>query len=279
MFTEFFNKIYGAAASIPFDALIWFIWGGYISVFSAVLILTLCSAKFKAYPKRPFFHLTNAFAATTFAAFLSECGVAQSLTATTLFWTAGYVLYGALCALTGRSKKRRSKAIKSVATSGTSPPAADSAAQISAATSPSAVANRASRAATGYEEEYEIPARGRKAKRIKAKTTSLKPVPAKNLYEVPPPPNKVEAQFFEPKSEPPRQIAPAAKNSVRLEHAIAVTDKLLLKNLSKADRSELEKLKNTLAVLKIKGTLNPAESEILNDNFNALLKLMAKYNM
>ena len=60
---------------------------------------------------------------------------------------------------------------------------------------------------------------------------------------------------------------------------MGVTDKLLSKNLSKSDRQELEKLKNTLAVLQIKGTLTPTEAEILNDNFNALLKLMAKYNV
>ena len=76
-----------------------------------------------------------------------------------------------------------------------------------------------------------------------------------------------------------RTDTPAAKSSVRLEHAISVTDKLLTKNLGKGDRQELEKLKNTLAVLQMKGTLSPTESDILNDNFNALLKLMAKYNV
>ena len=80
------------------------------------------------------------------------------------------------------------------------------------------------------------------------------------------------------KAEPQAHV-PVAKNTVRLEHAVAVTDNLLTKNLAKSDRQELEKLKNTLAVLKIKGTLNPAEADILNDNFNALLKLMAKYNV
>lgn len=70
-----------------------------------------------------------------------------------------------------------------------------------------------------------------------------------------------------------------AHNNVRLEHAIAVTDKLLGKNLGKTDRQELEKLKNTLEVLKIKGAMTPAEGEILNENFNTLLKLMAKYNV
>lgn len=81
------------------------------------------------------------------------------------------------------------------------------------------------------------------------------------------------------REQPAAAQAPAAKNNVRLEHAVAVTDKLLMKNLSKTDRQDLEKLKNTLAVLQIKGTLTPTEAEILNENFNALLKLMAKYNV
>lgn len=76
----------------------------------------------------------------------------------------------------------------------------------------------------------------------------------------------------------PVNTPPAAKNSVKLEHAVSVTDSLLAKNLAKSDRQELEKLKNTLAILQIKGSLTPAETDILNDNFNALLKLMAKYN-
>lgn len=76
-----------------------------------------------------------------------------------------------------------------------------------------------------------------------------------------------------------RTEVPAAKSTVRLEHAISVTDRLLQKNLGKGDRQELEKLKNTLAVLQMKGALTPSESDILNDNFNALLKLMAKYNV
>ena len=66
---------------------------------------------------------------------------------------------------------------------------------------------------------------------------------------------------------------------MKLDHAATVTDKLLQKNLAKSDRQELEKMKNTLAVLQIKGSLTPVESDILNDNFNALLKLMAKYNV
>ena len=77
----------------------------------------------------------------------------------------------------------------------------------------------------------------------------------------------------------PRTDIPAAKSSVRLEHAISVTDRLLEKNLGKSDRQELEKLKSTLSVLQMKGELSTVESEILNDNFNALLKLMAKYNI
>jgi hypothetical protein len=82
---------------------------------------------------------------------------------------------------------------------------------------------------------------------------------------------------------PPRENIypdiPAAKNSVRLEHSLSIADKLLLKNLGKGDRQELEKMKSTLTVLQIKGSLTPQEGEILNDIFNALLKLMAKYNL
>lgn len=82
-------------------------------------------------------------------------------------------------------------------------------------------------------------------------------------------------------AKPPRPATGAsiARNNVRLEHAIAVTNRLLEKNLGKTDRQELEKLKNTLEVMKVKGTLSPAEGEILNENFNTLLKLMAKYNV
>lgn len=72
---------------------------------------------------------------------------------------------------------------------------------------------------------------------------------------------------------------PAAQNSVRLEHALSIADKLLLKNLGRGDRQELEKMKTTLTVLQIKGSLTPQEGEVLNENFNALLKLMAKYNL
>lgn len=82
-----------------------------------------------------------------------------------------------------------------------------------------------------------------------------------------------------PPKVPIKADVPAAKNNVRLEHAVSVTDRLLQKNLGKSDRQELEKLKNTLAVLQMKGTLSPAESDILNENFNALLKLMAKYDV
>lgn len=77
---------------------------------------------------------------------------------------------------------------------------------------------------------------------------------------------------------PTKSQAPVAKNNIKLDHAATVTENLLSKNLSKSDRQELEKLKATLAVLQIKGSLTPAESDILNENFNALLKLMAKYN-
>ena len=92
-------------------------------------------------------------------------------------------------------------------------------------------------------------------------------------------PSVVTMMPSRPVAPPVRTDVSPAKSSVRLEHAISVTDRLLEKNLGKSDRQELERLKSTLAVLQMKGTLSPAESDILNDNFNALLKLMAKYNI
>ena len=101
-------------------------------------------------------------------------------------------------------------------------------------------------------------------KRAKSRAETRQIPPVQPIYVQPSPPIKNQA--------------PAAKNNVKLDHAVTVTQNLLSKSLSKSDRQELEKLKATLDVLQIKGTLTPTESDILNENFNALLKLMAKYN-
>ena len=82
-----------------------------------------------------------------------------------------------------------------------------------------------------------------------------------------------------PSPRPTHNDVPAAKTAVRLEHAATVTDKLLEKNLAKSDRQDVERMRNNIGVMQIKGALSPAEADILNDNFNALLKLMAKYNV
>lgn len=82
---------------------------------------------------------------------------------------------------------------------------------------------------------------------------------------------------------PPEQtftpLVPAAKSNVRLEHAASIVEKLLLKNLGRGDRMELEKLRQTLFTLQRKGSLTPTDGEVLNESFNSLLKLMAKYNL
>ena len=207
---NFFKDFYGWFDSLPFDTLIYFIWGSYLAIFLIALVATLASKKFKAASKKPFLCLTNASAAITLAAFMLQCSLAQSITATVSFWVVGYILYGALCAFNRSYANRKAKVTQAAVT------------------------------------ETPIPVQAMRALRNDMPT---------------------QAQV------------PAAKNGVRLEHAVAVTDKLLTKNLAKTDRQELEKLKNTLAVLKIKGSLNPTEADILNDNFNALLKLMAKYNV
>ncbi|MDE7163650.1 MAG: hypothetical protein K2O44_06235 [Clostridia bacterium] len=77
----------------------------------------------------------------------------------------------------------------------------------------------------------------------------------------------------------PANDAPPAQSGVRLEHALSIADKLLMKNLGRGDRQELEKIKIALTVLKVKGVLSPQEGESLNEMFNALLKLMAKYDL
>lgn len=78
---------------------------------------------------------------------------------------------------------------------------------------------------------------------------------------------------------PSAPVQQPAASGVRLEHALSITDKLLLKNLGRGDRQELEKIKTALTVLKVKGVLSSNEGEALNDMFNALLKLMAKYDL
>ncbi|MDE6001700.1 MAG: hypothetical protein K2N33_00260 [Clostridia bacterium] len=203
MFTEFINNVYSSVASVPFDTLIWIIWGSFAALSLATLILCLCIPRLRGYSKRPYLCLVNAYAAITLAAYLTENGLPQSVLAAVLFWCVGYLAYGVLCFI-AREKVRKVSPVSQVA-------------------------------------------------------LSAMPVtqPVKTI----------------------RTDIPAAKSSVRLEHAISVTDALLKKNLGKGDRQELEKLKNNLAVLQMKGTLSPTESDILNENFNALLKLMAKYNV
>lgn len=80
----------------------------------------------------------------------------------------------------------------------------------------------------------------------------------------------------------PAAVAPqpaAVPSGVRLDHALSIADKLLMKNLGRGDRQELEKIKTSLTVLKVKGILSAQEGEALNEMFNALLKFMAKYDL
>ena len=83
-----------------------------------------------------------------------------------------------------------------------------------------------------------------------------------------------------PQSQPERRrvTAPAAEGTVKLDHAISMADRLLLKPLSRADRQELERIKTPLTVMQIKGSVSPQEGEALNSCFSALLKLTAKYS-
>ena len=203
MFSQLIDKMFSTISSVPFDTLVYIILGSFAGIFLLVLIMSLALPKMRSASKRPFLCLVNAYSAVTLAAFLTDNGLPEAVLATALFWCAGYVLYGLLCAVTRPVIVRQSTV-----------------SQVALTALP-----------------VQVP-----------RKTANAPVPE-------------------------------VKNSVRLEHAMSVIDKLLLKNIGKGDRQELEKLKNTLTVLQMKGTLSPTESDILNDNFNALLKLMAKYNV
>lgn len=95
---------------------------------------------------------------------------------------------------------------------------------------------------------------------------------------------RARAESFPVSDLPPRleglkcSVSPA-KTNVRTEHALSVTEKLLEKDLGRGDRQETERIKSALDFMKMKGDLTPADNERLNDNFNALLKLMAKYGL
>ena len=210
MCATFLDEIYLFLTRLPFYVLVWSVWGSYLAVFVLAVVCCVASKRFRTLSKRPFLALTNAYTGVNLAMFLMQKELSEAIITAVLFWVAGYILYGVLCAFTSRPKLPEGRV---------------SVARAAVAETPMPVV----------------------------------PSGIKNAIAA--------------------QNVPAAKTGVRLEHAVAVTDKLLSKNLSKTDRQELEKLKNTLAVLQIKGNLTPTEAEILNENFNALLKLMAKYNV
>lgn len=203
MFSQYINQVFSTISQVPFDTLMIIILGSFAGIFLLVFVASLALPKLRAASKRPYLCFTNAYTAVVLAAFITEVELPQAILASALFWCAGYLTYGLLCAITRPQAFQRSTVSQVAATS--------------------------------------LPQR---------------------------PPQKT--------SNPP---VPPTKNNVRLEHAISVTDSLLKKNLGKGDRQELEKLKNTLAVFQMKGNLSPTESDFLNENFNSLLKLMAKYNM
>lgn len=225
MFESLAQSIADAAAKISFDSLVWFAWGSFAAIFILALTLCLCLPSVRSSSKRPYLCLVYAYTATTFALFLTAFSIEQAAFIACIFWIAGYVSYGILCAMSGK-KKREARTLP---------------AQVAACAAPA----------------------------IQAQTVPLQTVQLQPVQQPAP----------APKAPKIASGANPARNNVRLDHAIAVTNRLLQKNLGKTDRQELEKLKNTLEVMKVKGALTPAEGEILNENFNTLLKLMAKYNI
>ena len=201
----FFNRVYRALASVQFELLITValcVYGGLAAVYA---LACLFSQKLRSVDKRPIFHFVNAFSVLFFALMLTGAQTAQALFFSAVFWLAGYLYYGAVCALARPVRAAR---------------------QAVAANVVSSLARPSSRPAV--------------------------------------------------RSALPR---PAPADNVRLDHALSIADKLLLKNLARADRQELEKIKTSLTVIQVKGSPSPQESEIINSQFNALIKLMAKYDL
>lgn len=198
--SAFFEYLYSSLAAVPFGLLITIALGSAGGLMVLFVLFCALSQRLRAADKRPVFHFVNAFTAVFLALMLIQEEANRALFAAALFWLAGYLYYGALCALTRRSAAGATRSVN-----------------------------------------------------------ALSVVPVKS-------PAREE-----------RISAPAADSGVRLDHALAIADKLLLKQLARADRQELEKIKTTLTVIQIKGNPTPQESEIINDHFNTLLKLMAKY--
>lgn len=202
--TDFITRIFTGISRINFSALLLCDLCAFGGIFAVALILCICSRKFRRTDKRPFLHLTNAFTAETLALFATRYTMPQSVTAAALFWCAGYLMYGLLCAITPRGGV--------------------------------------------------------------IKQCVGRPLPVFLPQEEVKPPV------------PPEREIPQANSVVRLDHAIAVADKLLLKPLGRGDRQETEKIKTALTIIKIKGESGPQDGAALNEMFNALLKLMAKYD-
>lgn len=198
--SAFFEYLYSSLAAVPFGLLITIALGSAGGLMVLFALSCALSQRLRVADKRPVFHFVNAFTAVFLALMLIQEEANLALFAAALFWLAGYLYYGALCALTRR---------------------------------PAAGATRS--------------------------VNALSVVPVKSS------------------AREERISVPAADSGVRLDHALAIADKLLLKQLARADRQELEKIKTTLTVIQIKGNPTPQESEIINDHFNTLLKLMAKY--
>lgn len=74
-----------------------------------------------------------------------------------------------------------------------------------------------------------------------------------------------------------RDVSPAL-GDVRLSHAISITERLLEKPLGRGDRQEIERIAVNLRVMQSKEGVTTSEGQMLNQNLNSLLKLMAKYD-
>lgn len=103
MFSDIFNKLFTFISTLPFDKMVYIIWGSFAAIFVLSFFACLLSSAIKKASKRPYLCLLNAYSALTIIVFLTKQPLNQALLATCVFWFLGYLSYGILCIFSRKS--------------------------------------------------------------------------------------------------------------------------------------------------------------------------------
>ncbi|MCD7729585.1 MAG: hypothetical protein LUI60_06715 [Clostridia bacterium] len=248
-FFDLLTKASAAVYSLGLNILLCIAWGAYAAVFLLALGFTLFNRGVRRADKRPFLAFTNVFTAVTFALMFTEKVLPLSVIVAATFWCVGYMLYG-LLVLLGKRGRVNNRLLRY-------------------AVSENSVAGEKLNENCHCERNGYAVECGNRSKGCR--TSEL------DCHVAKAPRNDMAAG--EALNAVKYSQGETLKSNVRLDHAVSVTDKLLAKELGRGDRQEAERIKTFLSLMQIKPELSPEENDRLNDNFNTLLKLMAKYNV